>query len=205
MLQNNYIPYFFQGLNRMERNHIHFAIGEPGDKGVISGMADEANIYIYINLKKALDDGFKFFESLNKVVLCAGNQDGYLPSKYFDRVWDVEEEKELDDFIKTEPNLEDYKVKEKLKRLIHPTSHRLYSKIRRQGLSNTKGRYVNLYLQKPEEKCEVLIYVDVAKFSDEMKQNFLQFKPNEILYKGIISTDYFDQVIEVKTGITLPF
>lgn len=27
----------FQGLNKMGRNHIHFAAGEPGENGVISG------------------------------------------------------------------------------------------------------------------------------------------------------------------------
>lgn len=29
----------FQGLNKMGRNHIHFAAGEPGENGVISGKS----------------------------------------------------------------------------------------------------------------------------------------------------------------------
>lgn len=42
------------GLKRMNRIHIHFAPGEPGDEGVISGMRRSAEVYIYINLSKAL-------------------------------------------------------------------------------------------------------------------------------------------------------
>ncbi len=43
-----------KGLNRMSRNHIHFAIGRPGSKEVVSGMRSSAEIYIYLNMEKAL-------------------------------------------------------------------------------------------------------------------------------------------------------
>jgi 2'-phosphotransferase len=43
-----------KGLSRMSRNHIHFAAGEPGTLGTISGMRKNAEIYIYIDLPTAL-------------------------------------------------------------------------------------------------------------------------------------------------------
>lgn len=43
-----------QGLSRMHRRHIHFSPGLPGDDGVISGMRSSCQIYIYIDLAKAL-------------------------------------------------------------------------------------------------------------------------------------------------------
>lgn len=42
-----------QGLSKMNRNHIHFAVGLPSDKGVISGMRNSSQVYIYINVSKA--------------------------------------------------------------------------------------------------------------------------------------------------------
>lgn len=42
------------GLRRMNRIHIHFAPGEPGDEGVISGMRNSAQIYIYVDISKAI-------------------------------------------------------------------------------------------------------------------------------------------------------
>ncbi|XP_071160697.1 uncharacterized protein [Mytilus edulis] len=71
------------GLSRMGRNHIHFAAGEPGENGVISGMRQSCEVMIFINLEAALADGFKFFRSANNVILCAGNEDGVIPPKYF--------------------------------------------------------------------------------------------------------------------------
>ncbi|XP_048586209.1 tRNA 2'-phosphotransferase 1 isoform X2 [Nematostella vectensis] len=75
-----------QGLSRMARNHIHFAPGVPGEEGVISGMRSSCQLLIYINLKKALNDGYEFFTSTNNVILCPGNVDGLLPPCYFDQV-----------------------------------------------------------------------------------------------------------------------
>ena len=43
-----------QGLSRMNRQHIHFASGLPGDDGVISGMRRDCDILVYINLERAL-------------------------------------------------------------------------------------------------------------------------------------------------------
>ncbi|UJR25689.1 hypothetical protein I4U23_007040 [Adineta vaga] len=72
-----------KGLSKMNRTHIHFAPGLPTASGVISGMRSSANLYIYIDMEKALKDGLKFFLSTNNVILSPGNEDGYIPTRYF--------------------------------------------------------------------------------------------------------------------------
>lgn len=72
-----------QGLKRMGRNHIHFAPGEPGSDGVISGMRGSCDVLIYIDLQKALNDGIKFYRSANNVILSPGDEKGTLLPKYF--------------------------------------------------------------------------------------------------------------------------
>lgn len=74
------------GLSRMRRQHIHLAKGKPTDVTVVSGVRSNAQIYIFINLKKAVEDGLKFYESENGVILSPGNDRGYIEPKYFDRV-----------------------------------------------------------------------------------------------------------------------
>ncbi|KAL5008003.1 hypothetical protein ScPMuIL_013584 [Solemya velum] len=74
-----------EGLCRMDRNHIHFAPGEPGESGVISGMRKSCEVMIYIDIEKALQDGYEFFRSSNNVILTAGDKDGILPPLYFER------------------------------------------------------------------------------------------------------------------------
>ena len=44
-----------QGLSRMNRLHIHCAIGLPGDSGVVSGMRATSQVHIYINMRKAME------------------------------------------------------------------------------------------------------------------------------------------------------
>ncbi|CAF4488076.1 unnamed protein product, partial [Rotaria sp. Silwood2] len=72
-----------KGLSKMNRTYIHFAPGLPKQSGVISGMRSNAELYIYIDMKKALKDGFKFFVSNNNVILCPGNENGFIPACYF--------------------------------------------------------------------------------------------------------------------------
>ncbi|XP_074662144.1 tRNA 2'-phosphotransferase 1-like isoform X2 [Tubulanus polymorphus] len=77
-----------QGLHRCNRTHIHFAAGLPGDDEVISGMRKSCQLIIYIDVEKAMSDGMEFHESSNKVILCAGNKDGFIEPKYFKKVID---------------------------------------------------------------------------------------------------------------------
>uniref|UniRef100_A0A1B6DFR1 2'-phosphotransferase n=2 Tax=Clastoptera arizonana TaxID=38151 RepID=A0A1B6DFR1_9HEMI len=77
------------GLSRMSRNHIHFCAYEPGDSRIISGIRDNAEIYIYIDIERALQDGIKFYKSENDVILTSGNSNGFLEPKYFMKVVDA--------------------------------------------------------------------------------------------------------------------
>ena len=47
-----------QGLSKMNRTHIHFASGLPQDQQVLSGMRGDCEVYIYIDLAKALHGRF---------------------------------------------------------------------------------------------------------------------------------------------------
>ncbi|KAL4481763.1 hypothetical protein ABPG74_007852 [Tetrahymena malaccensis] len=80
-------PISKEGLKTMARNHIHFAIGYPGDKEVISGMRKSCDIYIEIDIVKAIEDGIDFFISKNNVVLTSGINK-VLPPQYFKVVKD---------------------------------------------------------------------------------------------------------------------
>ncbi|XP_056020547.1 uncharacterized protein LOC125649502 isoform X2 [Ostrea edulis] len=72
-----------QGLNKMKRNHIHFAAGEPGENGVISGMRTSCEIIIMIDVEKALNSGLKFFRSANNVILSPGDEHGFIRPCFF--------------------------------------------------------------------------------------------------------------------------
>ncbi|XP_050406216.1 tRNA 2'-phosphotransferase 1 [Patella vulgata] len=75
-----------QGLSRMRRTHIHFATGEPGDSGVISGMKSSCDVLIYLNLHKMLQDNQSVFISANGVILSPGDQQGIIQPVYFKQV-----------------------------------------------------------------------------------------------------------------------
>lgn len=68
-----------EGLSRMTRKHIHFA--KTIDSA--SGARGSCNVRIFIDMKKAILDGFIFYISENGVVLTEGNKDGFLPPQYF--------------------------------------------------------------------------------------------------------------------------
>jgi len=73
------------GLNRMARQHIHFAKGLPGTSGVISGVRYSVEVIIYMDLEAMLRDGIEVYESANGVILSPG-VDGVIPPKYFQKV-----------------------------------------------------------------------------------------------------------------------
>ena len=77
----------FQGLKRMARNHIHFAIGFNTDSNVISGMRNSSDIVIELDTAKAMKDGYRFLRSKNDVILSPGKgPEGQIPPAYFKKV-----------------------------------------------------------------------------------------------------------------------
>ena len=73
------------GLNKMDRNHIHFAHGTINDPTVISGMRKTANVMIYIDVEAAMDAGINFYVSANGVILSDGIN-GVIDPKFFSKV-----------------------------------------------------------------------------------------------------------------------
>lgn len=84
-----------KGLNRMQRNHIHFTAKFPGESGVISGIRKNCEICIVVDAVQAFTDGFKFYESDNGVILCPGDEHGWLPSTYIKEIWQLNPLKKL--------------------------------------------------------------------------------------------------------------
>jgi 2'-phosphotransferase len=70
------------GLCKMDRTHIHMATGFPDDQTVISGARNSANVFILIDMEKAIGDGIDFYRSANGVILTEG-VNGILEPKYF--------------------------------------------------------------------------------------------------------------------------
>ncbi|KAI9202578.1 phosphotransferase KptA/Tpt1 [Polychytrium aggregatum] len=75
------------GLSKMGRNHIHFAVGKYGEPGVISGMRASCDVFIYIDVPKAVAAGVRFLQAPNGVVLSDGIN-GRIPTDFFLTVQD---------------------------------------------------------------------------------------------------------------------
>lgn len=93
------------GLKPMGRNHVHFASGLPPNFGqsvgegseakwppVISGIRNSSSILIYIDLPKALEEGYNFWLSENGVILADGGESGLVPTTLFKQVVDCRKE-----------------------------------------------------------------------------------------------------------------
>jgi len=92
------------GLSPMSRNHVHFAVGLPGDSGVISGMRTSAEILIYLDVEKCLQDSIPLFLSANNVVLSPGNADRLIPTTYFKYVLNSKNHQPFDPSFPNKPN-----------------------------------------------------------------------------------------------------
>ena len=75
-----------EGLNKMSRQHIHFANQIPEQSKVISGMRKTCQVIIYIDIVKAIESGLTFYLSNNKVILSEGNIRGFIPSEFFTKI-----------------------------------------------------------------------------------------------------------------------
>lgn len=81
------------GLKRMGRNHVHCSLGVPGlgDAAaavVVSGMRADAELLVYLDVARSLEDGaMSWWLSENGVVLTEGaGEEGLVPLKYFKEV-----------------------------------------------------------------------------------------------------------------------
>jgi len=75
------------GLCRMGRAHVHFAVGLPGDSGVISGMRKSCRVHIYVDALAILGAGIPLYRSANGVILCPGaGSRGMIDRKFFHQV-----------------------------------------------------------------------------------------------------------------------
>ena len=72
------------GLRPMGRLHIHFACEGPGKKP-ISGMRENSQVKIFVDMERAMKDGIEFFLSDNGVILSRG-KDGVIAPEYFAKV-----------------------------------------------------------------------------------------------------------------------
>lgn len=77
------------GLSKMSRNHVHCSTGLPEDAaGVVSGMRGDAELLVYVDVGKSLEEGaMSWWVSDNGVVLTEGiGEAGLVPVKYFKEV-----------------------------------------------------------------------------------------------------------------------
>ena len=75
-----------QGLRHFKRNHIHFVgrIPSPGEK--VAGVREDADVCIFIDTTKAIDDGIPFFVTPSGVVVSSGDEHGVIDCKYMVKV-----------------------------------------------------------------------------------------------------------------------
>jgi len=70
------------------RKHVHFVPFDPYDRRVISGMRYDCEVAIWIDLRRALEDGLPFYMSANQVILSPGIN-GLIDKKYFVKAGDL--------------------------------------------------------------------------------------------------------------------
>ena len=68
------------GMKDNYRNHVHFATRSPIEGKVISGMRSDCEVALYVDMRRAMQDGIQFFRSSNGVLLSV-----WIDPKYFEK------------------------------------------------------------------------------------------------------------------------
>lgn len=74
------------GVSRMRRHHVHLATDVPGSEGVLSGARPQCDAFVWVDVRRAIRAGLRFFRSSNGVLLCEGDADGAIPPAFFAKV-----------------------------------------------------------------------------------------------------------------------
>lgn len=89
------------GLRSMGRNHIHFAHAGGQQGAAISGMREDCDVKLVLDVETCMRDGITFHRSSNGVVLTKGLHDkGFIPYSYFKE--EVPVEKYMPNLLTTE-------------------------------------------------------------------------------------------------------
>lgn len=70
------------GLHKGKRAHIPLAksVGEPG---IRTGLRRDCSVYVWVDVHRAIrEGGIAFFQGASGIILCAGNEEGYIPKEY---------------------------------------------------------------------------------------------------------------------------
>lgn len=98
----NTIPLIVQsgGISKMSRNHIHLTYKIPArfanviegsdHMDVISGVRGNCEILIFLDVQKLKLSGIPLYKSANGVYLTPGDENGFIPLHYFDKVVDYQ-------------------------------------------------------------------------------------------------------------------
>eukprot|EP00747_Dinoflagellata_sp_TGD_P101376 gnl/TRDRNA2_/TRDRNA2_168336_c1_seq5.p1 gnl/TRDRNA2_/TRDRNA2_168336_c1~~gnl/TRDRNA2_/TRDRNA2_168336_c1_seq5.p1 ORF type:complete len:171 (+),score=23.49 gnl/TRDRNA2_/TRDRNA2_168336_c1_seq5:77-589(+) len=75
----------YEGLRPMGREHIHVCAGMPGSS---DNIPEDAQVAIWVDLKRAVQAGIPFYLSANQVILSPGDN-GLVSIEYFEQVKDL--------------------------------------------------------------------------------------------------------------------
>ena len=59
-------------------------------------IRQNCEVAVYVNVKQAMRDGLKFYRSSNNVILCGGDQQGFIRPGYFLKAVDLKNHNLLD-------------------------------------------------------------------------------------------------------------
>ena len=126
-----------EGLKPMTRSHIHMA-------QKLSGIRRNSEVILVIDLKKAMENGIKFFKAPNNVILC----DQIIPSEYIKKLDKFQEFEKIENISESSEVLKYFKVD------LQTTGNILYNILE----SNTKKLKIVCY-KNPNLLCYLIFVV----------------------------------------------